>query len=145
MRTLQRRINAGDLERVEIKDAPVHVRILPTTWSLGKLAEIERRADDAAPAPTPPTVADILERDGLVTHADLEQLDQRVAELEDLIESREAHTGEHATGAPYGHADARADDQRTDALSGWRAVCVAVLVRLKLLLDAIIRSLRGEA
>ena len=143
VRTLQRRINAGDLERVDIPGAPVHVRILPTPWSHGKLAEIERRDSDAATSPAPPVVADILERDGLVSHADLEQLGERVADLEDWIESRET-TREDATGSPYRHGDGREGDQRADTLTGWRAVCVAILVRLKLLLDALMRVVRGE-
>ena len=143
MRTLQRRIKAGDLERVDIPGAPVHVRILPTSWSLAKLAEIERRDDDAATSATTGGVGDILERGAPMSQADLERLGERVADLEDALYSRPnpSHGRERA---PYGHADGRADPGKADTLTGWRAVCVAVLVRLKLLLDALILTLRGE-
>jgi hypothetical protein len=110
---------------------------------MGKLAEIERRDIGDTTPPRPPTVADNLERDGLVSRDVVEGLAERVAELEDWRDARAPH-GQEGDGAPYGHGDAREGDQRSDTLTGWRAVCVAVLVRLKLLLDAIIRTLRGE-
>jgi hypothetical protein len=155
VRTLQNHVTSGDIERREGDDFPEY-RPRNTPWVQGRVQRGRKGAqvvqstpahrDEAAPV-EPVATGD----PSAVAHeelaAELADLAARVEELEELrtdVAEDVAHGTHQGEGGPSGRSEREEDTERADTLSGWRAVCVAVLVRLKLLLDAIIRAIRGE-
>ena len=154
LRTLQRRMKSGDVERVEVPGEPDRVRIKLTKWSTDRLAKAQTESparhvatQDATGDDVSRHVADLATRlDALERQLGerLEHVGHEEAADEEFLKVDHADHAGHGEGGPSGRSERDVDAERVDALSGWRAVCVAVLVRLKLLLDAIISAIRGE-
>jgi len=155
-RTIQRRIHAGDITREEGADRPWY-SLHDSKWTRTQLARSGWKStprgdivggDVATGADTPgdtqsrpPWKAAHEELAALLedTRADLEDMRAEVAET-----ARASKPIPEDTGGDSGPSERDGDDRRPDTLTGWRAVCMAILVRLKLLLDAIMRVVRGE-
>lgn len=125
MRTLQRRINSGDVARLEAPGMADHVRIVATPWSLDRLAK--RVDDDMSSTGAPP--------DDMSRH--VAEMAQRLDTLEQLIEER-AHAFE---GEGYGSESDPSSETPHVRSSGWRAWCALILMRIKVWCDALIARL----
>lgn len=170
--TVQRRIIAGDITREEGADRPWY-SLHDSKWTRAQLARSGWRAtpggaihdrDDATPADTPDDTPssppwkvaheDLAARlEGLAedvganldaTREELADVGARLEELRAEVEADVYHGTHEYTGGDSGPSKRVEDDRHAEVLTGWRAVCIAILVRPKLLLDAIMNAVRGE-
>lgn len=129
LRTLQRRMKSGDVERVEVPGKPDHVRIKPTKWSLGKLAK-RQVSDTANHVATPEATNDDMSRHVATLASRLDALELQFAESPEADELE---------GEPD-HEQYRGGETSP---TGWRLWCAFVLMRIKVWCDALLARLRA--